>query len=304
MIAVKKPKQTLETVYLPTNMALLWKIFLLWLPKSVVCDNYYDYATAGTYEDCEFVANGIGRHLASVHTSDQNQQITELCETYSNIQPKRCWIGLEIEVVDNETISKHWTDGTDIELSIVDQSWCSGYPIINNYVDNRYYTYIDATNNCWRSTENSSLVIGSIFGPRMWDITGLYWTVNAYIPLILSIIGFPSSICVVVYLVKNLYIIDHIWVEMGYFPTKFIKCSAILIPIMICIASIFGMIATSLLLAAYQQTGVMVPSSFIDSDYPDIYRTMSVFWAMCIAVIYFYTPLGYIHVKFCVVKFK
>ena len=116
--------------------------------------------------------NGV--YLASIHSMHQNQNVMDTCLSYCDMQPKLCWIGLEITVNNSTDITMKWIDGTDIDSSLIDQLWCDGYPFNDSYINvvNEYFVYVDATENCWKFTTNSSLIICGVQGPKMFANTG------------------------------------------------------------------------------------------------------------------------------------
>ena len=87
------------------------------LIKSAVCDDYYNVGSTSTFEDAESFANSNGMHLSSIHSSEQNHKVHELCSTYNNLQSKICCIGLQTNAIDNDTISMSWIDDTDIFIT-------------------------------------------------------------------------------------------------------------------------------------------------------------------------------------------
>ena len=119
----------------------------------------------GNHNNYEQDCNIYGKHLASVHSSTQIDQIMEICESQCKMVSPTCWIGLEIEVK-NTAIESYWINDASIESSIINESWCYGYPMINYNTNIAYYTFIDSTQNCWKTTSNST--------KKMWNL----WTNN------------------------------------------------------------------------------------------------------------------------------
>ena len=276
-------------------------LILIISSQSIQSDSYYsinsDIISSQSTQEEWF--NNYGRHLVSIHSVSENQKVTSFCKSQCDLDAelKGCGIGLKIEAQNNSLLMQ-WTDATEIEPSIINESWCKGHPIIDyNNLSLEYTPYIDATEMCWKSTTNSTIRMCAIGGPEMFDATGFYWIANFYIPLIGSIIALPYSVYCVVFLTKHLCITRHSWIETHDVPTKCIKITAILIPTILTVIFIFVITFCSMLYSAYEQTGIMQQSLSMDPDYPYIYTQIGIIQGCILCLLYLHIPLGYIHVE-------
>ena len=189
---------------------------------------------------------------------------------------------MEIFVNNSNNVIYEWTDRTSSDIAFIKQNLCNRCEDIlyknnnnNNYTNNNtiYYTYIGNKNsNCWNITSIYTLTMCTVCGPQMSVSTRYYWILHIYIPTILGVFGTIYIFYIFIYLRYNVYIFEHNWLLE---PTKHIKRSAVLLPLILSMIFFLGFIYYIILIIGYKKTGIFSTLHIIDTDYP---FTIYLFW--------------------------
>ena len=122
-------------------------------------------------------------------------------------------------------------------MDIINDAWCSGYPIHTDNNTKKSYTYINGTSSCWQNTFGLN-ISNRICRPQTSQPMAFWWN-KCIFPAIILFIAFIYSMPVIWNLIKHLWIKEHNWI---YEPSKLVKWSAIICVIFLSVAFLGGWI--------------------------------------------------------------
>ena len=138
--------------------------------------------------------------------------------------------------------------------------------------------------------------MSAICGPQEYNDSILWWINFYYLPLCLGIIFLIYSIWMFKLLRYHLYIKHYNYASKEFAPTKYMKRTAVLLPILFAFMCLFCIINISLQLIGYKQNTVIPPYDLFTEYYPNIYYVAGVFQAFCILFYVIAAVAGHLHV--------